>query len=112
MLRAPDQAVIRTQLAALKQSGIESVAICLLHSFAHPEHDKLVERLARQAGFSEGSTSSTPSPRPTLVPPGHRSGLGAYANPIAGAHGGRRLVREDGIGGRVGTLGTGGGGVT
>ena len=28
------------------------MAICLLHSFANPSHEELVERMAREAGFT------------------------------------------------------------
>jgi 5-oxoprolinase (ATP-hydrolysing) len=67
VLRMPNEAVIREQLAALHATGVESIAICLLHSFANPEHEQIIERLARDAGFVEISTSSRLSPLIKIV---------------------------------------------
>ena len=82
VLQPPDESVIRQQLAELKRTGVESVAICLLHSFQNPAHEELVERLAREAGFEEISRSSRLSPLIKIVSRGDTTVMDAYLNPI------------------------------
>ncbi|HTI51734.1 MAG TPA: hydantoinase B/oxoprolinase family protein, partial [Planctomycetaceae bacterium] len=82
VLRAPDEAAVRVQMAALRATGVESIAICLLHSFANPAHEEIVERLAREAGFAEVSTSSRLSPLIKIVSRGDTTVVDAYLNPI------------------------------
>lgn len=86
VLRAPDENVIRKQLTELKQTGVESIGICLLHSFAHPEHEQIVERIAREVGFVEISTSSRLSPLIKIVSRGDTTVVDAYLNPILRAY--------------------------
>ncbi|MEX1098410.1 MAG: hydantoinase B/oxoprolinase family protein [Planctomycetales bacterium] len=82
VLRTPDEGRVREQFAELNAAGIESVAICLLHSFANAGHERLVERLAREAGFDEISTSSRLSPLIKIVSRGDTTVMDAYLNPV------------------------------
>ena len=82
VLRPPDREQVRDQLAALKRQGIESLAICLLHSFAKGEHERLVADLAREAGFDEISVSSQIAPLVKIVSRGDTTVMDAYLNPI------------------------------
>ena len=82
VLRAPDEQAARSRLAGLKQSGIESIAICLLHSFANPAHEQLIEGWAREAGFREVSVSSRLSPLIKVVSRGDTTVVDAYLNPV------------------------------
>lgn len=82
VLQPPDPQIIRQQLAELKATGVESLAICLLHSFANPEHEELVARLAEEAGFDEISVSSRLSPLIKIVSRGDTTVMDAYLNPI------------------------------
>src|SRR5262249_36103799 len=82
VLVAPDPATIRRQMDELKQTGTESVAICLLHSFASGEHERIVEIAAREAGFDEISASSKLSPLIKIVSRGDTTVMDAYLNPI------------------------------
>ena len=82
VLKAPDEATVRDQLQRLKQTGVESIAICLLHSFSHAAHEQLVERIAREVGFEEISTSSRLSPLIKIVSRGDTTVVDAYLNPI------------------------------
>jgi len=82
VLRAPDESTARSQLAELKAADIESVAICLMHSFANSAHEQLVERWAREAGFSEISVSSRLSPLIKIVSRGDTTAVDAYLNPV------------------------------
>ena len=82
VLRAPDDSAIRRQLRELRETGVESIAICLLHSFANGTHEARVEELAREAGFVEISTSSRLSPLIKIVSRGDTTVVDAYLNPI------------------------------
>jgi N-methylhydantoinase A len=45
VLRALDEAALRDAVRALKAEGIESIAVCLLFSFLHPEHEARVREI-------------------------------------------------------------------
>ena len=86
ILKPLDEAVVRQQMRDLFATGIESVAICLLHSFANKQHEELVERAARAAGFAEVSTSSKLSPLIRIVSRGDTTTVDAYLNPVLRAY--------------------------
>ena len=46
-LRPVDEDEVRTIAAALRNADIESVAVCLLHSYRFPEHEQVVGRILR-----------------------------------------------------------------
>jgi N-methylhydantoinase A len=48
VLRPLDEPALRTTLRALKAQGIESIAVCLLFSFLHPEHEARVREIIAQ----------------------------------------------------------------
>ncbi|HEY3964251.1 MAG TPA: hydantoinase B/oxoprolinase family protein [Planctomycetaceae bacterium] len=82
VLRAPDEEAVRAQLVELHGTGVESVAICLMHSFANPAHERLVEQWAREAGFAEVSVSSRLASLIKIVSRGDTTVVDAYLNPI------------------------------
>ena len=82
VLLMPDEATMRERLLELKAAGCESLAICLLHAFANPIHEQVVERIAREVGFREISTSSRLSPLIKIVSRGDTTVMDAYVNPI------------------------------
>jgi 5-oxoprolinase (ATP-hydrolysing) len=82
VLVAPDSAQIREQLAELKRQGVESLAICLLHSFVRPRHEDVVADLARDVGFREISVSSRVAPLVKIVSRGDTTVMDAYLNPV------------------------------
>jgi N-methylhydantoinase A len=47
-LVVPQPAQLREIAGRLRAAGVESVAVCLLHSFAHPEHEKQVTACLRE----------------------------------------------------------------
>jgi 5-oxoprolinase (ATP-hydrolysing) len=77
-----DSSIVRAQLAALKQSGIQSLAICLLHASGHPAHELAVAVLAREIGFREISLSHEVAPIAKMVPRGDTTVMDAYLNPV------------------------------
>ena len=74
---------VRRQLQDLKrETGAESVAICLLHSDLYPDHELKVERIAREVGFAEVSCSSQIAPLVKIVSRAETSVVDAYLNPV------------------------------
>ena len=86
VLKSPDADAVRRDLLSLKQTGVESLAICLLHSFANDAHELLVERIARDVGFEEISVSCRLSPLIKIVSRGDTTVMDAYLNPILRAY--------------------------
>ena len=82
VLKTPDEYDVRDSLKLLRETGVESIAICLLHAFANDEHEKIVEKIARETGFTEISTSSRLSPLIRIVSRGDTTVADAYLNPI------------------------------
>lgn len=53
VLQAPDEAVVKAGLAALKAQGVQSLAVCFLHGGQHPQHERQVAGWAREVGFRD-----------------------------------------------------------
>ena len=86
VLKAPNPEAVRAQLAALRGQAIESLAVCLLHAYVHPEHEQLIGRIARELGFSEISLSSRVAPLVKIVSRGDTTVVDAYLNPVLRAY--------------------------
>jgi len=82
VLRAADADQIRQQLEETHAQGIQSLAICMLNSYQHAAHEELVERIAREVGFDEISTSSRVAPLMKIVARGDTTVMDAYLNPV------------------------------
>lgn len=67
ILRRPDEAQIRRQLQAVRDRGIRSIAVCLMHGYTFPDHEALVGRVARDLGFRHVSLSHELMPMIKLV---------------------------------------------
>ncbi|WP_254508455.1 hydantoinase B/oxoprolinase family protein [Anatilimnocola floriformis] len=89
VLRPLDLVQARAQLDALCSSGIESLAICLLHAWKNPEHELQLKQLAREIGFREISISHRISPGMKIVPRGDTTLVDAYLNPVLREYVGR-----------------------
>ncbi len=86
VLKSPDPSAIRRLLADVREQGIESLAICLLHGSAHPGHERLVAGIAREIGFHDVSVSSEVAPLVKIVPRGDTTVMDAYLNPVLRAY--------------------------
>ena len=82
VLESIDLDDLRTRLESLKHSGIESLAICFLHSHVNDVHELAAEQLAAQIGFSNISRSSDVAPLIKLVSRAETTTLDAYLNPV------------------------------
>ncbi len=84
-----DEAAARAALAAARASGIAAVAIVMMHAWKYPAHELRLAELAREAGFTQVSTSHGVSPLLKLVPRGDTTVVDAYLSPIL-----RRYVEQ------------------
>ena len=82
VLRGVPAENVRAELLCAKSSGIESLAICLLHAFANSDHEQQVEAIAAEIGFEEISVSSRLSPLIRIVARGDTTTVDAYLNPV------------------------------
>jgi len=80
--RAPDLERLRADLQAVYDRGIHSAAVVLMHSYAYPEHERLVGEVARQVGFSHVSLSHEVSREIKAVARGSTTAVDAYLTPI------------------------------
>ncbi|GMR10506.1 MAG: hydantoinase/oxoprolinase family protein [Anaerolineae bacterium] len=87
---------IPSLIQQLQQEAVESVAICFLFSFLHPEHEQRVARALREAGLSV-SLSSQVHPEFREYERASTTALNAYVMPIMDRYLGRlgdRLATE------------------
>lgn len=84
--KSPDVAQVRKQLVHLKSSGIESVAICLMHGFQYPEHESLIGEIAASVGFENIRLSSDVAPLIKILSRGETTVLDAYLNPVLSSY--------------------------
>ena len=82
VLRPLDESALRRELAVLRERGIDSLAVCLLHAYRFADHERIVERIARELGFEEISLSSQVAPLVKIVARGDTTVVDAYLNPV------------------------------
>ncbi|HEX9315844.1 MAG TPA: hydantoinase/oxoprolinase family protein [Actinomycetota bacterium] len=104
-----DEAAARDVVAALLDAGAESIAICLLFSFANPTHERRIASLARER--SPGvrvSLSSEVSPEFREYERASTVALDAYVGPVVERYLGRIRARSAGLGAGVVVMRSGG----
>ena len=79
-----NEANVRAVLKQLKQTEVSSVAVCLMHSFRFPEHERQVGRIARDIGFTDVRLSHEVAPLIKIIPRAETTVLDAYLNPVIG----------------------------
>ncbi|HKE43753.1 MAG TPA: hydantoinase B/oxoprolinase family protein [Steroidobacteraceae bacterium] len=82
VLEALDEARLQADLERAHASGLESVAIALLHGYRYPGHEQRATHLAREAGFVQVSVSHEVSPLIRLVARGDTTVVDAYLSPL------------------------------
>ncbi|TWT76215.1 Acetophenone carboxylase gamma subunit [Planctomycetes bacterium CA13] len=82
VIREIDEQRLRDDLRRLKQSGTESLAICLMHAHVNDTHERIVQEIACEEGFTQISRSSEVAPLIKLVSRAETTTLDAYLNPI------------------------------
>ncbi len=96
--RVPDLARVRADLEAVRAAGVRSVAVVFLHSYAAPEHELAVGRVAREVGFEHVSLSHRAAREIKVVARGDTACVDAYLTPTLRDYVGRvRRPLGDGV---------------
>ncbi|MGA9867236.1 MAG: hydantoinase/oxoprolinase family protein, partial [Acetobacteraceae bacterium] len=81
-IEALDEAAARAAFASARANGIAACAIVSMHAWRHPDQERRLAALAREAGFTQVSASHAVSPLLRLVPRGDTTVVDAYLSPI------------------------------
>lgn len=81
ILQRPDESKIRRQLQEVYDSGLKSIAVCLMHGYTYPHHEAAVGKIARDIGFEHVSLSHELMPMIKLVPRATSACADAYLTP-------------------------------
>ena len=81
ILKRPEEGEIRKQLKVAYESGIRSIAVCLMHGYTYPKHEALVGKIAKEIGFKQVSLSHELMPMIKLVPRATSTAVDAYLTP-------------------------------
>lgn len=81
ILQRPEEEQIRKQLQEVFDSGLRSIAVCLMHGYTYPKHEALVGKIARDIGFEHVSLSHELMPMIKLVPRATSACADAYLTP-------------------------------
>ena len=81
VLKAPDLDQIRKDLQRVRESGIESLAVVLMHAYVFPDHERAIGALAKGLGFSHISLSFEVMQRIKIVDRGQTCCVDAYLTP-------------------------------
>ena len=82
ILKDIEEEDIRIQLKSLKDKGIQSIAIVLMHSWKNAIHEKKIAQIARKMKFEHISCSHEVMPLIKIVGRGRTTTLDAYITPI------------------------------
>ncbi|WP_256094743.1 hydantoinase B/oxoprolinase family protein [Streptomyces sp. EN27] len=88
---------VRERLRAAHAEGLRAAAVVLMHGYRHPAHERAVAEAAREAGFTQVSSSHEVSPLIRLVPRGDTTVVDAYLSPVLGRYVDEVAARLDGI---------------
>ncbi|EPY21440.1 5-oxoprolinase (ATP-hydrolysing) [Strigomonas culicis] len=77
-----DLSDMRAKLQATYDTGVCSVAICLLHAYAYAAHERQVKALAEEVGFTHISVSSELMALLKYVPRSITASVDAYLSPL------------------------------
>lgn len=86
ILKVPDKQKVKADLQRLYDQDFRALAIVLMHSYTYPEHEQVVEALAREIGFTHVSVSSSLMPMIKMVPRGTSTTADAYLTPVLQAY--------------------------
>jgi len=77
-----NEMLLKEELLAQYARGMRGVSIVFMHGYRYTEHEKAAARLAREAGFTQVSTSHQISPMMKFVSRGDTTVVDAYLSPI------------------------------
>jgi len=84
-----DKQQARQQLQAVYDAGFRAIAIVLMHAWRYPEHERILQDLAEEIGFSQISVSHQVSPLMKIVGRGDTTVVDAYLSPLL-----KRYIRQ------------------
>jgi 5-oxoprolinase (ATP-hydrolysing) len=108
ILQQPQEDAIRKQLQEVYDSGLRSIAVCLMHGYTYPKHEALVGKIAKEIGFEHVSLSHELMPMIKLVPratsacadayltPAIRKYIDGFSKGFEGGLGSKSVKREEG----------------
>ena len=70
VLKELDVDQLRKDLKELREDGINSLAVVLMHSYLYPDHEQKVALVAKEMGFKQVSLSSDVMSMVRIVPRG------------------------------------------
>jgi 5-oxoprolinase (ATP-hydrolysing) len=82
VLRPLDDEAARELLRRLYDGGFRALAICLLHGYRHPAHERRLASLARESGFTQISASHEVEPLIKFVSRAETTLVDAYLTPV------------------------------
>ena len=82
VLQALDEPSLRGDLLAAYGRGLRSVAIVFMHGYRYTQHEQAAQRIAKEVGFTQISTSHETSPMMKFVSRGDTTVVDAYLSPI------------------------------
>lgn len=82
IIRALELKNVTSQMPALRQQGVTSVAIALMHSYLNPSHEKQLAAALEQAGFEFITCSSAIAPFIKILPRAETTVINAYLGPV------------------------------
>ncbi len=85
-LSEPDTDALARELAGARERGLESVAVALAHSYAHPEQEAAAGALAERAGFPFVALSSDVAREVGLLSRAETTAVDAYLTPKLRVH--------------------------
>jgi len=86
ILRGLDEDALVATLRGVRDAGVASIAVCLLHAHVNDVHERRIGELAEQIGFANISLSSRVAPLIKLVARAETTVLDAYLNPVLGSY--------------------------
>lgn len=82
IIKPLDHDEVRSKLTAIKEKGIDAIAVCFAHSYLYPRHEDEVAKIAVELGFTHVSTSSSVSANMiNMITRGSSASADAYLTP-------------------------------
>ena len=86
VLARPDPAALRREFARLRRSGLESLAVVVLHAYRGGELEREIGALASESGFAHVALSHEVAPEMGLLARGDTACVDAYLTPLLRAY--------------------------
>ena len=77
-----DEAKARSDLKRVRDSGVDALAIVLMHGWKYPQHEQSLAKVADELGFGQISISHEVAPLIKLIGRGDTTVVDAYLSPI------------------------------